>query len=88
MKNLLIRLPRLWSLVLVGLFLTVTQEVMACPVCYGASDSPMADGVNAAIFLLLGITGTVLSAFVAFFLYIRKRAKLTLNGSIDYPRPN
>lgn len=68
--------------------LTGVSQASACPVCYGASDSPMADGVNAAIIFLLGVTGTVLSGVVAFFVYMRKRTKLTLNNGIDYPRTN
>ena len=29
----------------------------ACPVCYGAADSPSSEGMTAAIFSLLGVTG-------------------------------
>lgn len=76
------------TLLLLVISILAAPEVVACPVCYGASDSPMADGVNAAILFLLGVTGTVLSGFVALFLYLRRRAKLTLNGSFDVPRNN
>lgn len=34
----------------------------ACPVCFGAADSPMAEGMNAGIFVLLGVTATLLAA--------------------------
>lgn len=73
------------SVLLVLLF---TESLLACPVCYGASDSPMAEGVNAAIFVLLGITGTVLAAFATFFIYLRKRSRMTLDGNVDVPSLN
>ena len=34
---------------------------MACTTCFGTPDSAQAQGMNAAIFTLLGITGSVLS---------------------------
>ncbi len=58
------------------LSLILTQAMIACPACYGAADSPMTDGMNVAILSLLGITGGVLAGFVAFFVYLRKRAKM------------
>jgi hypothetical protein len=48
----------------------------ACPVCFGATDSPVAGALNLAILALLGITGAVLGGFVAFFVYLARRAKL------------
>ena len=50
--------------------------VWACPVCFGATDSPIASALNLAILALLGITCAVLGGFVAFFVYLAKRAKL------------
>ena len=66
----------------------IPADVHSCPVCFGDADSKMAEAVNAAIFVLLGITGSVLGLFTALFLRIRKRMKLTLNGSVDYPSMN
>ena len=60
--------------VLVGL--SASREALACPVCFGASDSPTAVALNWAILFLLGLTGTVLGGFVAFFVHLAKRAKL------------
>ena len=48
---------------------------MACPVCWGESDSPMAQGMNNGIFLLLGVIGTVQIGFVALFVSFRRRGK-------------
>lgn len=66
----------------------IPERVMACPVCYGASDSNIIAGVNLAILALLGITGGVLAGFASFFLYIRTRARMALNGSVDIPGKN
>jgi hypothetical protein len=54
----------------------VPATAWACPVCFGATDSPIAGALNLAILALLGITGTVLGGFVAFFVYLARRAKL------------
>jgi nitrate reductase gamma subunit len=50
----------------------------ACPVCYGAPDSASTQGMTAAIFSLLGVTGGVLAAFAAMFLRIRRRTRAIL----------
>jgi len=50
----------------------------ACPVCYGAPDSSSTQGMTAAIFSLLGVTGGVLAAFAAMFLRIRRRTRAIL----------
>jgi hypothetical protein len=50
----------------------------ACPVCYGAPDSSSTQGMTAAIFSLLGVTGGVLAAFAAMFFRIRRRTRLIL----------
>ncbi|MFQ5628836.1 MAG: hypothetical protein ACE5I1_08750 [bacterium] len=47
----------------------------ACPVCFGAPESPLTEGMNMAILTLLGIIGTLLGMFGAFFIYLRNRAK-------------
>jgi len=52
------------------------QTAIACPSCYGTPDSPMTEGMNMAILSLLGITGGVLVSFVAFFMYLRRRARV------------
>ena len=66
----------------------IPTTTAACPVCYGDTNSAMASGVNAAILVLLGVTGSVLGLLSAVFLRIRKRMKLTMNGSVDYPSMN
>ena len=49
---------------------------LACAACYGASDSPMASGMNWGIFSLLGVIVSVLGGVASFFIYLaRKSAK-------------
>jgi hypothetical protein len=62
------------TLLLVG----APQIALACPVCFGQSDSPLAAATNMAIFFMLGVTGSVLAAFAGFILYLKRRA-----GALD-----
>jgi hypothetical protein len=58
----------------------VPRAALACPVCFGQSDSPMAVGTNMGIFFMLGVTVSVLAAFAAFFIYLMRRAKLAVDN--------
>ena len=60
--------------------------VLACPVCFGQSDSPLASGVNWGILFLLVVTGGVLTAFASFFITIFKRSRATMGEPLDVPR--
>ena len=55
--------------------LFATTPVLACPVCFGAEESSLIDGARLGVAVLLAITLSVQVGFVAFFLYLRKRAK-------------
>lgn len=58
------------------IFLIIAQTAaIACPSCYGAADSPMTAGMNAAILTMLGITGVVLTGISGMFFYIWRRMK-------------
>jgi hypothetical protein len=63
------------TLVTLGL-LAAPRAALACPVCFGQSDSPLAWGVNMGVFMMLGLVAVVLSAFAAFFVYLMRRARL------------
>jgi hypothetical protein len=80
----------LWTRLLgfVLLSFLLTKPAWACPVCYGVSDASTIAGVNFAILALLGVTGSVLAGFASFFLYIRKRSRMVLNGSVHSPSKN
>ena len=58
---------------LLALVLPATAE--ACSVCFGEVDAPAVTGVKMAVFMLMGVTGTVLSGFAGFFLNLRRRAR-------------
>lgn len=47
----------------------------ACAVCYGDVDSPMTQGMNNGILVLLGVILAVQCGFVILFLSIRRRAQ-------------
>ena len=49
-------------------------SLLACAACYGASDSPMAKGMNWGIFSLLAVVGMVLGSVATFFVFLGKRA--------------
>jgi heme/copper-type cytochrome/quinol oxidase subunit 2 len=50
------------------------QSASACATCYGASDSPLAQGMNWGIMVLLGFISCVLLGVTSFFIYIVRRA--------------
>ena len=52
-----------------------SASVLACPVCFGAEESPLIDGAKLGVMVLVVITLAVQGGFVGFFLYLRKRAK-------------
>jgi heme/copper-type cytochrome/quinol oxidase subunit 2 len=52
-----------------------SAKLLACPMCFGAEESSLIDGAKLGILVMLAITFGVQGAFVAFFLYLRKRAK-------------
>ncbi|HLX70053.1 MAG TPA: hypothetical protein VKV04_10545 [Verrucomicrobiae bacterium] len=50
------------------------HPLFACAACYGASDSPMAKGMNWGIVSLLGVVAVVLGSIASFFVFIGKRS--------------
>ena len=52
-----------------------SSSLLACPVCFGAEETSMIDGAKLGVLVMLGILFAVQGGFVAFFLYLRKRAK-------------
>ena len=66
-----------WRATVVALTLMTfgSTDVLACPVCFGAEETSMVDATKLGILALLVITVAVQGAFLAFFLYLRRRAK-------------
>jgi hypothetical protein len=60
-----------------------SSSVLACPMCFGAEETSMIDGAKLGIMVMLGITFAVQGAFVAFFIYLRKRAKRIADVELD-----
>jgi hypothetical protein len=58
-------------------------RVYACPVCFGAEETHLIDGAKLGILVLLAITLSVQGGFLAFFLYLRKRAKQIADLDLD-----
>jgi hypothetical protein len=75
------------KLMAVALFLGAlgAGPAFACSTCYGAADSgsPLISGARLGVFLLLGVTGTVLGGFARFFFYLRNRARQSETERID-----
>jgi hypothetical protein len=59
------------------------RVALACPVCFGQSDSPLAKGVNMGVLFLLGTITAVLIAFASFMIYLARRAKVFAGDNID-----
>ena len=62
------------ALAAVALLLAGTPDASACAACFGANDGKLAQGMNAGIFALMGVIGSVLFAIAAFFVFIVRRA--------------
>ena len=56
------------------MLLAAPRAALACPVCFGQSDSPMAVAMNLGIFAMLVVVAGVLGAFASFFIYLIRRA--------------
>ena len=63
------------AIVAAAVMLGVPRAALACPVCFGNSDAPMAIATNTGIIFMLVIVGAVLCAFASFFIYLMRRAK-------------
>jgi hypothetical protein len=57
-----------------GALAAVPRLALACPVCFGNSDAPMAVATNTGIFFMLGVVAVVLTGFASFFIYLIRRA--------------
>jgi hypothetical protein len=57
-------------------FVLAPRAALACPVCFGQSDSPLAKGVNMGVLFLLGTITAVLIGFASFMVYLARRAKV------------
>ena len=67
------------AIVMLCLVMLAPSVALACPICFGGDpDSQLAQSVNWAVFLLLGVTAGVLSGFVGFIFHLIKRSRQAL----------
>ena len=67
--------------ILFALALTaVPRAALACPVCFGQNDSPLASGINDGILFMLGIIAVLWVAFGSFFIYLWRRGRSVADG--------
>ena len=85
-------LQKVRKLGIAGLLVTGTlawpQEALACPICFGNTDSILRTGVNMGIFVLLGVTGLMLAGFAAFFIYLVRRARVAATPGSGFQVPS
>ena len=60
-----------------------SSSLLACPVCFGAEETSMIDGAKLGVLVLLGILFAVQGGFLAFFFYLRERAKRIADIELD-----
>ena len=60
-----------------------SSSVFACPVCFGADETSIIDGAKLGVLAMLAVLFAVQGGFVAFFLYLRKRAKRIADIELD-----
>ena len=58
------------------LLLAAPRAALACPVCFGESDAPLAKAMNMGIGLMLVVVAGVMVAFASFFVSLVRRARL------------
>ena len=58
-----------------------SRTALACSTCFGDPDAPQTHAMNMAILFMLGVVGTLLGLFAAFFVHLRIRAKHGANGA-------
>jgi hypothetical protein len=62
------------KILITAVLLAAPRAALACPVCFGQNDSPLAVAMNQGILLMLGVVALVLGAFASFFVVLIRRA--------------
>jgi hypothetical protein len=55
--------------------LAAPRAALACPVCFGDSNSPLTIATNMGIIAMLVVVAGMIGAFASFFIYLNRRAK-------------
>ena len=77
------RQVRQFFAIAVAVMIFGSSSVFACPVCFGAEETSMINASRLGVLALLLVTFAVQGAFVGFFLYLRKRAKLIADIDLE-----
>jgi hypothetical protein len=64
------------GLLVIGYWLLVASEALACSACFLKVDNAMTRGMNAGVLSLLAILVVVLGGFLTFIFYLWKRSKV------------
>jgi hypothetical protein len=72
---------RLCKTLIIVFVLAAPRAALACPVCFGQNDSPLAQAMNSGIIFMLVVVAGVLAAFASFFIYLMRRARLVARQS-------
>ena len=64
-------------------FIAGGASLLACPLCFGAEETPLIDGAKLGVAVMLAITFAVQAGFLGFFLYLRKRARRIADADLD-----
>ena len=72
---------RLCKTLILVFVLAAPRAALACPVCFGQNDSPLAQAMNSGIIFMLVVVAGVLAAFASFFIYLMRRARLVARQS-------
>ena len=67
---------------LTAVLLAVARPALACPVCFGQSDSPLANAMNLGILAMLGVVVAVLAGFASFIVHLNRRARLVAQETV------
>lgn len=78
------RTMRRVGLVVFLLAVAAWGQTHACSVCFGDPESDMVKGAMSGVWFMLGVVGMVQVSFALFFfVYLRKRAKIYRDGSLE-----
>ena len=70
-----LRRVNVWLAALMGVAAFVNaQPALACSVCYGEPGSPMVQGIQAGVLVLLGVVVTVLTGLASLIIFWMRRA--------------
>jgi hypothetical protein len=62
--------------------------MLFCPICFGASDAPMALGMNWGVLTLLAVTLGVLASFAVFFVRLVRRSEQAQGVRVEGGQPS